>query len=37
MQLDVNAGEDRETIAWKYFCDEYFHQTIQLQLTQYSK
>lgn len=37
MQMTVNGGEDEQTIAWKYYCDEYFQQTIQLQLTQYSK
>jgi hypothetical protein len=37
MGEDVNNGEDEQTISWKYFSDEYFQETIQLQLTQYSK
>lgn len=37
LQCDVDGGEDQETIEWKYFCDEYFNQQIQLQLNNYSK
>ena len=37
LQGDVDGSEDKETIEWKYFCDEYFNQQIQLQLNNYAK
>jgi hypothetical protein len=37
MKRETDAGGDEDTMWWLYFIDEYYQQTIQLQLTNYTK
>ena len=37
MKKETDAGGDEETMWWLYFINEYYQQTIQLQLNNYSQ